>query len=146
MKIFNEIAGDESYSSGNSDDNKDNENQSKLLIARKNKTFKKMSKSQQRDRVSKLWQVCYSNCVGGAIVIKIFKEVHKDIMLYGTTMHLNKKLVQTLKLKTKCILLPDNPFKAYWNLFMALLLLYTAIYLPYNICFNQDEEPSDSIN
>ena len=44
MKIFNELRGDESYTEGHSDDNKNNENQSKLLMERKEKSWKKMKR------------------------------------------------------------------------------------------------------
>jgi hyperpolarization activated cyclic nucleotide-gated potassium channel 1 len=40
----------------------------------------------------------------------------------------------------KCIIMPDDKGKAYWNLVITALLLYTASYVPYRISYI-DENP-----
>jgi hypothetical protein len=48
-------------------------------------------------------------------------------------------------LKTKkCVIMPDDKIKSYWNLIITLLLLYTASYVPYRISFI-DENPMGMI-
>ena len=40
--------------------------------------------------------------------------------------------------------MPDSKFLQYWNILMILLLIYVAIWVPYNICLsNSDVEVSN---
>jgi hyperpolarization activated cyclic nucleotide-gated potassium channel 2 len=38
----------------------------------------------------------------------------------------------------KWLILPDNRKKMYWDIFIGLLLIYTAIFLPFFVCFDVD--------
>jgi Ion transport protein len=33
------------------------------------------------------------------------------------------------------LILPNSPFKLFWNIVIILLLIYTATWMPYQICF-----------
>jgi hypothetical protein len=37
--------------------------------------------------------------------------------------------------RSRFILLPDDPFKRFWNVLIIILLTYVATYVPYDICF-----------
>lgn len=39
----------------------------------------------------------------------------------------------------KHVLLPDSNFKMFWNIVVIILLIYTAIYVPYDVSFNDKE-------
>lgn len=39
----------------------------------------------------------------------------------------------------KCLLLPDDPFKTRWEIFISLILIFTAISTPYRIAFIENE-------
>ncbi len=39
------------------------------------------------------------------------------------------------------VIMPNDKFKVFWNIIIILLLVYTATYMPYTICFF-DENPT----
>ena len=43
--------------------------------------------------------------------------------------------LRELKKKRNCLLLPHDRFKAIWTVIIVLLLIYTAIFVPYRIAF-----------
>ena len=49
----------------------------------------------------------------------------------------SKKDVKEELIKKSCpfIILPNSRFKFFWNVVIILMLLYTATYMPYQICF-----------
>jgi hypothetical protein len=59
--------------------------------------------------------------------------------LYGTTRNINNNVEDIEKMilekKSKIVLLPNHPFKRFWNILVIVLLLYVATYVPFNICF-----------
>ena len=46
--------------------------------------------------------------------------------------------------KSKYVLMPDEPFKRYWNVLMIFLLIYVATYVPFDVCFNDNSEVMDA--
>ena len=58
--------------------------------------------------------------------------LNKKIYLFGT-FHLDKVLKEE---KPACyIIMPTSRVKTFWNLVMLLLLLYTAVIVPYRVAF-----------
>ena len=47
----------------------------------------------------------------------------------------NRRKLNELKRTSKCIILPDSRFKIAWNIIIILLLLYTAVFVPFKISF-----------
>ena len=47
--------------------------------------------------------------------------------------------VHERKRKRKCLLLPNDRFKTLWTIVIVILLIYTAIFVPYKIAFIEDE-------
>lgn len=43
--------------------------------------------------------------------------------------------LRELKKKRSCLLLPHDRFKTIWTVIIVLLLIYTAIFVPYKIAF-----------
>ena len=46
-------------------------------------------------------------------------------------------LIQAKK-KARCVIFPDNKFIQLWNLFMSILLLVIAIYVPIKVAYIED--------
>ena len=44
-----------------------------------------------------------------------------------------------MKRAQKCLIMPDSKFKLVWNILVILLLLYTAIFVPFRIAFIKDD-------
>ena len=43
--------------------------------------------------------------------------------------------LRELKKKRSCLLLPHDRFKTIWTVIIVILLIYTAIFVPYKIAF-----------
>lgn len=49
-------------------------------------------------------------------------------------------------MKTKCLIFPSiNKYKMAWDMYVVFLLLYTAIFVPYKVCFVDDSTDFDFI-
>jgi hypothetical protein len=42
----------------------------------------------------------------------------------------------------KMVIMPDSRFKIFWNIVTIILLIYTAIFVPYNVAFSESEDKS----
>ena len=52
------------------------------------------------------------------------------------------KIEQTKLLKkSSCMIMPFSPYKQAWDMWIMVLLLYTATYVPFRVCF--EDEGSD---
>ena len=65
-------------------------------------------------------------------------------MKVGTTRNLfGEKIVKDRldrQKKLKYLILPDSKFKMTWNLIIMVLLLYTAIYVPFKVAFINEKD------
>lgn len=86
-----------------------------------------------------MWTRCYLKANGGAKILEKFGEVHRKIIFWGTTklINIDKSLDEKRAVENKlCIvLLPEGRFKKIWNIVVLLLLMYTAIYVPFQTSF-----------
>ena len=101
--------------------------------------LKDLNRQAQLHRLMFLWRKAYTRARGGSRLIQVFYHLHKRILLFGTTKNLlgergtiNRH--EILKRKT-CLIMPDSKFKVYWNIIIILLLLYTALFVPFKIAF-----------
>ena len=98
-----------------------------------------LTKEEKKQRCQFLWHRAYVKARGGAIILEKFGEVHRNILLFGTTKNINvdrkKAEKDLLKNKNPCIILPESRFKKFWNFVIMLLLLYTASFVPVKTAF-----------
>ena len=45
----------------------------------------------------------------------------------------------------KFVILPDSKFKLTWNMVVVVLLIYTAIFVPYKVAFVEEPSKSDKV-
>ena len=45
------------------------------------------------------------------------------------------------KIRDRLIILPDDNFKIRWEIYITLLLLFTALYTPYRLAFINNDTP-----
>jgi len=58
----------------------------------------------------------------------------------GSTATLFGQSYNSLSLKKKmCLIMPNHRFKSIWTITIIVLLIYTAIFVPYKIAFIEDE-------
>lgn len=81
-----------------------------------------------------LWNRCFLKARGGAKILQKFAEIHRKIMIYGTTKNINydptKEEREAFLKRKPFILLPDSSFKKFWNFVIIFLLSYTASFVP----------------
>ena len=106
----------------------------------------KLSELKQRSRLHRvmfLWRKAYKRAKGGAQLIHVFYNIHKKMILYGSTKNLygdNKSFRgKELGRNRRCILMPDSTFRVSWTLVIILLLVYTAIFVPMRLAFIEDD-------
>lgn len=109
--------------------------------------FSMLQKSERKQHVRELWRKVYLKAVGAHKIRSIFFKMHERVINYGTTKNINKlgsdlekKIIES---KSKIVLLPDHPFKRFWNILMIFLLGYVATYVPFNICFSSTEKKEE---
>jgi len=60
-----------------------------------------------------------------------YLKEHEEILVDIEEIEIANKESQ----KNSCIIHPSNTYKKFWDLVVVILLLYTAFWTPYNICF-----------
>ena len=101
----------------------------------------KLTELKQRSRLHRvmfLWRKAYKRAKGGAQLIHVFYHIHKKIILYGSTKNLygeKKFRGQELGRRRKCLLMPESLFISIWTIIITILLVYTAIFVPYRLAF-----------
>ena len=73
----------------------------------------------------------------------MFNEIHMKILTWGTT-KINqsdkaKEEKKALMNKNCIVLLPEQTFKKIWNFVIIILLVYTAIYVPVQTSFIDED-------
>jgi hypothetical protein len=82
---------------------------------------------------------------GGGIILRKFSEMHRNILIFGTTKHNfydpNSAERYAYKERLPCILLPDSKFTRFWNIIIMILLIYVATFLPIRTAFFDSDPP-----
>lgn len=107
--------------------------------------YSKLTAQEKAVRCQFLWHTAYLRAHGAVIILHKFSEMHQNILIYGTTKHINydPHLAEreAYKRKPPCIILPDSRFMKVWNIIILLLLLYTATFLPIRTTFMDTDPP-----
>ena len=74
----------------------------------------------------------------------MFYNIHKNVIYYGSIKNLygnNGKFrsKDPASLRRKCILLPDSKFRTSWTVIIIVLLVYTAIFVPFRLAFIEED-------
>ena len=81
------------------------------------------------------WRQAISKARAGFHIIKLFTDIQNNLMLFGS------KRVKDEKTEHKpwFILSPNHPIKLIWNIISVIMLLYTAIVMPFQVCFDDSD-------
>lgn len=101
--------------------------------------FALMGEEDRRVHIIMLWKKAYLKGRAGAQVIRFFADLARKIYLFGVSKKLEE--IEKEEIPPPYILLPGSNIKSYWNIVNIILLLYTALYMPFRIAF-VDEETS----
>lgn len=101
--------------------------------------FSLMNKLEKREHLKEMWRLAFLKAMGASNIKRIFKRLHDRVVTFGTTKNINRTRQdiekKILEAKPKIVLMPDDPFKRFWNILMIFLLGYVATLVPYHICF-----------
>lgn len=101
--------------------------------------FSDLNDQEKQMRLEFLWHRAYLRAHGGAIILKKFTEVHRNILIFGTTKHIssdpNQAERDAYKKRLPFIMLPDAKLRSMWNIIIMILLFYTATFLPIRTAF-----------
>ena len=126
------------YSSGESPENE--------LFER---NLKQLSKPELEERMLYLWNLTYRKARGAALLVTLyyqekelqhhngFKRLRSLATKVDTTVApqaAEKQYFEELK-NVSCLISPKSKYKQRWDILVMLLLLYTAIWVPYKVCF-----------
>jgi hypothetical protein len=92
-------------------------------------------------RVTDNWKRIVSKVIMIRRVMKVWKSVKRDILLYGANT-IKSQIESPLEYqstvdKKPCLLYSGTRFKTCWNMLMVVLLLYTASFVPFKIAYLQ---------
>lgn len=104
-----------------------------------NATVFNFMKYQQREKhIQAMWWRTFHKAKAGAQILQFTSDITKKIQILG--IHRNIEDISDEERPFWFIILPNNPFKAIWNMVLIIILCYTASYMPYKTCFI--DEPS----
>lgn len=87
--------------------------------------------------------MCFLRSMGASNIKRVFGKLNDRVITFGTTKNINRTRQdiekKILEQKPRIVLLPDNNIKRYWNVQMILLLGYVATWVPFEICYLQDD-------
>lgn len=103
------------------------------------------TKDQFKRRMLFLWEMVYKKAYGSSIIINKYIEYQKKVNHLGMRNRSNTLLISNLTEhrrlssglfeQAKCLIKPENFYKSMWDIYVMFLLLYTAIWVPFNISF-----------
>lgn len=99
--------------------------------------FKYMADEEKELHVLNLWKRLYSKARGGSLILRFFNDLSRKIYLFGVSKRLEE--MEQEEIPNPYAIQLNSKFKSYWNIVNIILLLYTAIYMPFKIAFIDDE-------
>jgi CRP-like cAMP-binding protein len=116
---------------------------------------------EKKEKVLKLWERARKMLKG----ITSFQKMNKNLQLYGTSddvfdeKHPEKYLAKLKRIQTtnevkdesknrnsKCcdipVFMPESIFINFWNVIVSLLMIYTALIMPYRVSFIDTDDPN----
>lgn len=88
-----------------------------------------------------MWLKAFTKAKAGVQILQFTSDITKKIQILGIWKGIKKK--ETEEKRYWFIIMPHSLFKSVWNVVLIVLLIYTATYMPYKICFI-DEPTSTS--
>jgi hypothetical protein len=91
----------------------------------------------RRNKYKKLWQRVLSRIILGKRAIRVWSSVGKEIVLFGakSMRRSTDPEEERIGVTKKCLFMPDSRFKVIWTILMMILLMYTAIFVPFKLAF-----------
>ena len=112
--------------------------------------YKALKPAERDEHIKELWRLCFLKSLGASQIKIVFQKLHQRVIKYGTVNNINvlasdyeKKILEK---KPFIVLMPDDPFKRFWDIWMLVLLIYVVSYVPISICFFQTNADEEGMN
>jgi len=92
--------------------------------------FLKMKEKEKQKRIRSLWYMMLAKAKGAVLVLDRFSSLTRRIYLFGTSKKLKFEIEKEEKIRW-FIILPEGNVRMIWNFVVLLLLMYTAIFVPF---------------
>jgi hypothetical protein len=120
------------YSSGQSDES----DMIELSFRQYGLPFSELTKMQRDEQCFMLWQKVIKKLRASIYSIQAFAILHRRLFLAGTTKKYQAALGQNSQDKACCcIIMPNTRLRKIWSAIVQILLLYTALYVPFKIAY-----------
>jgi hypothetical protein len=96
-----------------------------------------MSDDERKQHILLMWKRALNKGRGGALIKRFFNELNRKIYLFGLSKRLED--IEMEEKPSPFVIQVGSKVQSYWNVINILLLLYTAIYMPFKISFIDDE-------
>lgn len=100
--------------------------------------FNVLNTPEKTRRILWLWKKTFAKSKGGALLVQKLVDLRQKIKLLGR-LDLTRSLYEDEDKidisQARCVFLPEGTFKRRWNLWIAILLIYTGIFVPLRIAF-----------
>lgn len=98
---------------------------------------------QRMRHMEAMWRKCYVKAKAAGQFAKFVRDMQDKIYLLGINFNIRDKK-ETIMVPF-CIIPPESRFSNIWALVIAILLLYTATYMPYKTCFVDTSTTIDDV-
>lgn len=96
--------------------------------------FLKMKEKDKQKRIRSLWYQMLAKAKGAVLVLDRFSSLTRRIYLFGTSKKLKFEIEKDEKIHW-FVILPEGKVRMVWNFVVLLLLIYTAIFVPFQTAF-----------
>ena len=122
--------------------------------------YGRLASADQRLRITWLWHTAYRKAFGASLILRKVESQNKRVYIDGFNRPANLRSAiqpsasdgftaevtnEEKATKAKCIILPGNRIKTAWDFVIVLLLIYTAFFVPFRVCFEDESSESQFI-
>lgn len=102
--------------------------------------FIDLDTDEKRKRLTYLWSKAFGRAKGAVLLVEKLRYLRKKILLLGrmpdaAEIKLKQEQAELQTQDAKCIIFPENKYKQRWDIFIAFLLIITALYVPLRVSF-----------
>eukprot|EP00347_Sterkiella_histriomuscorum_P010858 403374655 len=99
--------------------------------------FKQMNAKEKLNHVQFLWKDAWIKAKAGVNIIRFFEILSRRFYLFGVSKGVDQ--IEKDDIIPRYILMPENTFRIIWSVITIMLLIYTAIMMPFFLAFIDKE-------
>ena len=101
--------------------------------------FTYLSTDEKTKRIMHFWKRCALKLTGAVKLSHKLRDLRIKVLVSGRHNAVkHKQIINEEEVEPSCIIMPENKYKRWWNVYVGLLLLYTGIFVPLRVSFYDD--------